>query len=194
MEAGGGADDINAGEGDDTLIVFEDTGFSFDGGPGINTILFGGDLNVKTSTFQGDVNRISIVDLNKTNDNTITISADDVAGPENNNTLQFRGGETVGGGNDTLNLIDEFIINEGEANEQSIDGSWQQAPGIRVTGFEPATSATQTRRSTKLSYTLARRSVPLCIDQGRGRARPAALPLHSAAEPGARPSPRSPAE
>ena len=125
-----GDDTIDALGGNDIIIIGPNSGVDIiDGGDGIDTILIEGDLNIDTATFQSEVENIEIIDLNKTDHNTFTISGDDVAGGLND-TLQFRGGGDPG---DTLNLVNEFIIDEDQETEQSIEGSWQQLNGeIRV--------------------------------------------------------------
>ncbi len=121
---GGGADIVNGGAGNDTLIISQDSGWVFDGGDGIDTILIDGDLDINTATINSEAENIEIIDLNKTHDNIFTAQVDDFVMPGTSNTIQFRGGP-----GDTLNV--NSLLHDDETGEH-IAGSWQQAQEVRI--------------------------------------------------------------
>jgi len=124
------------GSGDDTFIFAQDTGWSFDGGDGVDTVRVEGDLDIDTSTFQSEAENIEIIDLNQDGTNTLTISVDDFMDEAIQNTLQIRGGDT-----DTVNLTNEMIYGDydgydGEYPEGGMfEGSWQQAGTTEIDGL-----------------------------------------------------------
>ncbi len=139
ISPGGGADIVNGGEGNDRLIISEDSGFVFNGGAGIDVLEIAGDLNIDTETFKSLADNIEIIDLNKTHDNVVIFAADDFQDINATNTIQFRGGETEGGGDgDTLVLHGlnlpqlKRVVEVEDGLEEAIQGSWQQAEGVRV--------------------------------------------------------------
>lgn len=112
------------GSGNDTLIIGEDGPFFFDGQGGTDTIQFFGDLSVDTSNLQFDADNIEIVDLNKTHENTLTISVDDVQNDEGQPFLQIRGGTNTNGTTDTVNLTNEMSFDDYEGDLAVYDGEY----------------------------------------------------------------------
>lgn len=103
IDAGAGEDTIIAGGGDDTIVVSADEADDIDGGEGTDTILFAGDLNIDTRTTLIETENIEVVDLNKTDANILTVSAEDVVNDDPDTILQIRGGAA-----DRVNLTPEF--------------------------------------------------------------------------------------
>jgi len=110
-----------AGSGDDTLLFAQDTGFFFDGGEGTDTILFEGGVDIDSETTEIDIQNVEIIDLNDTDDNTLSIAADDVHDANDDHTLQIRGGE-----GDTVNLEPTFYVDGEDDTGQSFFGTWVQ--------------------------------------------------------------------
>ena len=125
-----------AGDGNDTFIFAQDTGWSFDGGDGIDTVRVEGDLDIDTSTFQSEVDHVEIIDLNQDGANTLTISVDDIRDDAIQNSMQIRGGDT-----DTVNLTNEVIFADddgydiGTPVDGLFEGSWQQAGTTVIDGL-----------------------------------------------------------
>lgn len=118
------------GSGDDTFTFSADTGWFFDGGTGVDTVVIEGDINIDTRTALSDAENIEVIDLNETDANVFTIQADDIhgagAGETPDNTMTFLGGE-----GDTLVLGSELKI-----QGQTRNGTWAFAGIDQETGLE----------------------------------------------------------
>ncbi len=105
-----------AGSGNDTLIFDEDTGFFFDGRGGVDTIRFVGGVDIHTDFTDIEAENIEILDLNKTDDNTLTLAADDVSEANEEGILQIRGG-----GGDVVNLTNDFFQDGGFTVSEAVN-------------------------------------------------------------------------
>jgi methionine-rich copper-binding protein CopC len=119
MIGGGGADVFYGGAGNDTIVVSDLNFLHIDGGSGADTLkLSGANMNFNLATLRGRISDIEIIDLTGAGNNTLTLTARDLAHlSDSTNTLTIEGntGDVVNIGIGTLDngafWVDSGIVN-----------------------------------------------------------------------------------
>ena len=107
IDTGGGADIVNAGAGNDVIIVHENSGWQIDGGTGVDTLKFDGHFDIINGAPNQSIANVEIIDLNTTNANVIAADAEGVAEANADHTVRF-----LGDGQDRVALVNSFFGHE----------------------------------------------------------------------------------
>jgi VCBS repeat-containing protein len=99
IDTGGGADIVDAGGGNDVILVHDDNGWDIDGGEGIDTIQFVGEIHTGQVPPGSDAHNIEIIDLNTTHADTLLIDGEGAASINEEDKLYV-----LGDGSDLVNF------------------------------------------------------------------------------------------
>lgn len=108
FDAGGDADNIDAGKGNDVITISDNAAWNIDGGDGVDTVRLSGAFNLAAGPEGQNLTNIEIIDLNRTHANAIVVEPEDLY-------LVNAGhvGRILGNGSDTLVLAGEYYGHPG---------------------------------------------------------------------------------
>ena len=100
IDTNGGADHVHAFGGNDLILVHDDNGWNIDGGAGIDTIRFVGEIHTGQMPPGSSASNIEIIDLNTTHADSLLIDGEGAAAVNDDSTLHVTGNAA-----DTVNFV-----------------------------------------------------------------------------------------
>ncbi|MBI3702042.1 MAG: VCBS repeat-containing protein [Afipia sp.] len=103
IDTGGGADIVNAGAGNDVIVVHDNSAWQIDGGAGVDTLTLDGHFDLVNGPQNQSVSNVEILDMNNGLANVVTVSGEGIAEANSEHTIRV-----LGDSNDRVALGNTF--------------------------------------------------------------------------------------